>query len=302
MMPLQVNNVTKIFKNSKGQEFKAVDGVSLDIEPGKIFGLLGPNGAGKSTLINMISGILVPNSGSIKVFGLDVVKDSNKTKQLIGVVPQEIVVEMAFTVEEVLYYFSGMYGVPRGERKQRIKAVLEDLGLEDKIHERARSLSGGMKRRLMIAKAILHKPKLLILDEPSAGVDVSLRQKIWSLVRRLNDEGTTIVFTTHYLEEAEQLCDSITLIDHGHVIKSGKLKDIQQEFSKNTIHFELFDRSVSPLSGVSEVGVEYEYPITTDLATDMAKLTGHYNHNLKSIRSEAASLEHIFLKLTSSSL
>ncbi|TSC84958.1 MAG: ABC-2 type transport system ATP-binding protein [Parcubacteria group bacterium Gr01-1014_13] len=298
MLPLRVNNVTKIFKNSKGQEFKAVDGVSLDIEPGKIFGLLGPNGAGKSTLINMISGILLANDGNIEVFGLDVKKDANKTKQLIGVVPQEIVMEMAFTVEEVLYYFCGMYGVPRHERKERIKAVLEDLGLADKIHEKARSLSGGMKRRLMIAKAILHKPKLLILDEPSAGVDVSLRQKIWSLVRRLNDEGTTIVFTTHYLEEAEQLCDSITLIDHGHVIKSGKLKGIQQEFSKNSIHFELFDRSVAPLAGVVEVGVEYEYPITTNLATDMAKLTSHYNHNLKSIRSEAASLEHIFLKLT----
>jgi ABC-2 type transport system ATP-binding protein len=298
MLPLRVNNVTKTFKNSKGQEFKAVDGVSLDIEPGKIFGLLGPNGAGKSTLINMISGILLPNAGEIEVFGLNVVKEKEKTKQLIGVVPQEIVVEMAFTVEEVLYYFSGMYGVPRGERKSRIKAVLEDLGLSDKIHEKARSLSGGMKRRLMIAKAILHKPKLLILDEPSAGVDVSLRQKIWSLVRRLNEEGTTIVFTTHYLEEAEQLCDSITLIDHGHVIKSGKLKDIQQEFSKNAIHFELFDRSVAPLAGVAEVGVEYEYPITTDLAADMAKLTSYYTHNLKSIRSEAASLEHIFLKLT----
>ncbi|MBI2038054.1 MAG: ABC transporter ATP-binding protein [Candidatus Magasanikbacteria bacterium] len=298
MLPLKINNVTKIFKNPKGQEFKAVDGVSLDIEPGKIYGLLGPNGAGKSTLINMIGGLLLPNQGSIELFGLDVAKESSKTKQLIGVVPQEIVMEMAFTVEEVLYYFSGMYGVPRSERKARIKAVLEDLGLEDKTHERARNLSGGMKRRLMVAKAILHRPKLVILDEPTAGVDVSLRQKIWSLVQRLNAEGTTILFTTHYLEEAEQLCESIALINHGKLIKSGRLKDIQQEFSKNTIHFELFDRTAAPLAGVSEVGVEYEYPITADLATDMAKLTSHYNHNLKSIRSEAASLEHIFLKLT----
>ncbi|OGH92152.1 MAG: hypothetical protein A2534_00870 [Candidatus Magasanikbacteria bacterium RIFOXYD2_FULL_39_9] len=302
MFPLRINNVSKIFKNSKGQEFKAVDGISLNIEPGKIYGLLGPNGAGKSTLINMISGLLLPNQGGIELFGLDVVKDSNKTKQLIGVVPQEIVVEMAFTVEEVLYYFSGMYGVPRHERKARIKAVLEDLDLADKMHERARNLSGGMKRRLMVAKAILHRPKLLILDEPTAGVDVSLRQRIWALIRRLNAEGTTILFTTHYLEEAEQLCEYIALVDHGHLIKSGKLKDIQQEFSKNSIHFELFDRTAAPLTGVSEVGVEYEYPITSDLATDMAKLTSHYNHNLKSIRSEAASLEHIFLKLTNSGL
>lgn len=298
MLPLKINNVTKIFKNTKGEDFKAVDGVSLDIQAGKIHGLLGPNGAGKSTLINMISGILLPTSGDIDVFGLNVIQDPNKTKQLIGVVPQEIVMEMAFTVEEVLYYFSGMYGVPRAERKARIKQVLEDLGLEDKINERARNLSGGMKRRLMVAKAILHKPKLLILDEPTAGVDVGLRQKIWSLVRRLNEEGTTIVFTTHYLEEAEQLCEYITLVDHGHVIKNGKLKDIQQEFSKNTIHFELFDKTSAPLAGVSEVGVEYEFPINHDLATDMATLTKHYGSNIKAIRSEAASLEHIFLKLT----
>mgnify|MGYP000249271198 CR=1 FL=1 len=298
MLPLKINNVTKVFKNTKGEDFKAVDGVSLDIEAGKIHGLLGPNGAGKSTLINMISAILLPTQGEIDVFGLNVIKDPIKTKQLIGVVPQEIVVEMAFTVEEVLYYFSGMNGVSRAERKARIKQVLEDLGLEDKIHERARNLSGGMKRRLMVAKAILHKPKLLILDEPTAGVDVGLRQKIWSLVRRLNEEGTTIVFTTHYLEEAEQLCEYITLIDHGHVIKNGKLKDIQQEFSKNTIHFELFDKTSAPLAGVSEVGVEYEYPINHDLGTDMATLTKHYGNNIKAIRSEAASLEHIFLKLT----
>ena len=298
MLPLHVSAVSKVFKNSKGEDFKAVDGISLSIEPGKIYGLLGPNGAGKSTLINMISGVLAPTEGKIEVFGLDVVKEKNKTKQLIGVVPQEIVMEMAFTVEEVLYYFAGMYGVPRKERKPRIKAVLEDLGLEDKIHERARNLSGGMKRRLMVAKAILHKPKLLILDEPTAGVDVGLRQKIWSLVRRLNQEGTTIVFTTHYLEEAEQLCEYITLVDHGHVIKDGKLKDIQQEFSKNSIHFELFEKVTTHLAGVSEIGVEYEYPISADLASDMSKLTSYYNSNLKSIRSEAASLEHIFLKLT----
>ena len=298
MMPLRVNTVSKIFKNSKGEDFKAVDAVSLSIEPGKIYGLLGPNGAGKSTLINMISGVLLPTSGSIEVFGLDVVKEKNKTKQMIGVVPQEIVVEMAFTVEEVLYYFAGMYGVPRKERKARIAEVLEDLGLADKTHERARNLSGGMKRRLMVAKAILHKPKLLILDEPTAGVDVGLRQKIWNLVRRLNEEGTTIVFTTHYLEEAEQLCEYITLVDHGHVIKAGKLKDIQQEFSKNTIHFELFEKTTDHLSGVSEIGAEYEYPINHDLAVDMAALTKHYGTNIKAIRSEAASLEHIFLKLT----
>ncbi|MCX6780121.1 MAG: ABC transporter ATP-binding protein [Candidatus Magasanikbacteria bacterium] len=297
MMPLKIENVTKKFTTPANKEFIAVNNVSLEIEPGKIYGLLGPNGAGKSTIINMISGLLLPTSGTIEVLGHNVAKETEITKQIIGIVPQEIVMEMAFTVEEVLYYFSGMYGVPKNERASRIKSILKDLDLEDKLHERARTLSGGMKRRLMVAKALLHKPKLLILDEPTAGVDVSLRQKIWSLVRRLNQEGTTILFTTHYLEEAEQLCESITLINHGQVIKNGKLKDIQQEFSKNTIHFELFDRNVNHLPGVTEIGVEYEFPIT-NLSDDMIKLTDHYRGNIKGIRSEAASLEQIFLKLT----
>lgn len=299
MFPLHIKNVSKIFKNSNGQEFCAVDNVSLGIEPGKIYGLLGPNGAGKSTLINMISGILKPDVGTIDVFDIDVVKETDKSKKMIGVVPQEIVMEMAFTVKEVLYYFAGMYGVSREDREKRIPEILRELSLEDKMNDRARNLSGGMKRRLMIAKAMIHHPKLLILDEPTAGVDVSLRQKIWQLVRRLNAEGTTILFTTHYLEEAEQLCESIMLIDHGRVIKSGKLKDIQNEFSKNAIHFELFDRNVAHLPGVLELGSEYEYPMT-NLAMDMGIITKYYDGNLKSVHSEAASLEQIFLKLTNS--
>ncbi len=297
MNALSIKNISKVFQTPQKKDFTAVDNVSLEIAPGTIHGLLGPNGAGKTTLISMISGILLPTSGSIEIFGTDVVNDTEKAKQMLGVVPQELVVEMAFTVEEVLHYFSGMYGVPLSERKTRIAATLEDLSLTDKAKDRARSLSGGMKRRLMIAKAILHKPKLLILDEPTAGVDVALRQKIWSLVRRLNEEGTTIVFTTHYLEEAEELCENITLINHGKIIKNGKLKDIQNEFSKNVIHFELFDKNISHLDGVRPIGVEFEYPLT-DLGNDVQKLSQHYKGNIKSIKSEAASLEQIFLDLT----
>lgn len=297
MNSLTLTDVRKSFVTPKKQTVVAVDGVSLQVEEGKIHGLLGPNGAGKSTLISMISGMLRPDSGSVCVLDVDVIAQPDEAKRLLGVVPQEIVYEMAFTVYEILYYYSGMFGVPAPERDKRIAEVLEDLDLTDKMHERAKNLSGGMKRRLMIAKAILHRPKFLILDEPTAGVDVTLRQKIWNLVRRLNQEGTTILFTTHYLEEAEQLCESITLIDHGRVIKNGKLKDIQQEFSKNVIHFELFNRTVPHLAGVEEAGSEYEFPMT-DLHKDMALITAHYKGNVKSIRSESASLEEIFLKLT----
>ena len=296
MFPLEITNVKREFDTPKGKII-AVDGVSFVIKEGGIHGLLGPNGAGKSTLISMVSGILAPSNGTIKVFGHDVARETEVAKKMLGVVPQELVVEMAFTVREVLHYFSGMYGVPVHERKARIDAALTDLDLMDKAEVRARTLSGGMKRRLMIAKAILHEPKLLILDEPTAGVDVALRQKIWELVRRLNASGTTILFTTHYLEEAEQLCEFITLVDHGRVIRDGRLRDLQAEFSQNTIHFELFDTKMIHLDGVRAVGSEFEYPLK-NLATDMARLTAHYQGNLKSVRSEAASLETIFLTLT----
>jgi ABC-2 type transport system ATP-binding protein len=297
MIPLQVVKVSKTFHPPKRPVVTALQEVSLKIEAGKIHGLLGPNGAGKSTLIGMISGTLLSDTGSIEVFGIDIAKQTQQAKKLMGVVPQEVTYEMAFTVREVLYYFCGMYGVPAGERNARIDEVLAELDLSDKAEERARNLSGGMKRRLMIAKAILHKPKFLILDEPTAGVDVALRQRIWSLVRRLNKEGATILFTTHYLEEAEQLCDEITLINHGKVIREGNLKDMQKEFSQNTISFELFDTNVPHLPDVKAVGVEFEYPLK-DLEADMHAVTSHYNGNLKSIKSGAASLETIFLELT----
>lgn len=297
MTPLNVTQVSKTFRSPKRPAVQALKAVSLKLEAGKIHGLLGPNGAGKSTLIGMISGTILPDTGSIEVFGVDVIKQPRQAKKLMGVVPQEVTYEMAFTVREVLYYFSGMYGVPVGERNGRIDAVLSELDLSDKAEERARNLSGGMKRRLMIAKAILHKPKFLILDEPTAGVDVALRQRIWQLVRRLNAEGTTILFTTHYLEEAEQLCDDITLINHGQVIREGNLKELQKEFAQNTIHFELFDANVPHLPEAKTVGVEFEYPLK-DLEADMHAITSHYNGNIKSIKSGAASLETIFLELT----
>lgn len=301
MQALTLQHINKSFTLANKSQIEAVRDVSLTIAPGSIHGLLGPNGAGKSTIISMVSGMITPDTGSISLFGEDVVAHPERTKAFLGIVPQEIVVEMAFTVKEVLYYFSGMYGVPASQREVRIREVLQALDLESKMDERARNLSGGMKRRLMIAKAILHRPKFLILDEPTAGVDVTLRQRIWSLVRQLNAEGTTILFTTHYLEEAENLCEAITLIDHGQVIKDGKLKDIQQEFSKNAIHFELYKPTTAHLPGVVPVGTEFEYPMT-NLAVDTGLLTAHYGDNMKSLRSEAASLESIFIKLTNQSV
>lgn len=297
MDPLVIKNLTKTYILPNGKELRAVNDISLHIAPGTIHGLLGPNGAGKSTMISMIAGMTLPTSGTITLFDIDVVADPDRAKALIGIVPQEVTVEMAFTVEEVLYYFSGMYGVPVSERGPRIDAILEDLQLTEKKHEKARSLSGGMKRRLMIAKAMLHKPKLLILDEPTAGVDVALRQKIWELVRRLNAEGTTIIFTTHYLEEAEQLCETITLINHGTIVAEGSLKDLQQSFALNTIQFSLTKPTNNHLPGVTVTGSTCSMPLK-ELSVDLAALIAHYGTDLKDVKSEAASLEHIFLTLT----
>ncbi|MDF1497536.1 MAG: ABC transporter ATP-binding protein [Patescibacteria group bacterium] len=297
MLALEVKNITKVFNGKNGKDILANNDISLNIEEGKIYGLLGPNGAGKSTLINIISGIMLPAKGEVKVFGHDIVKETVKAKKTMGVVPQEIVTELAFTVEEILYYTSGMYGAGIGERKKLIDKVLDDLDLGDKRQERARNLSGGMKRRLMIAKAIIRRPKFLILDEPTSGVDVALRQKTWELVRRMNKEGTTILFTTHYIEEAEQLCEEISLVNHGEVVKQGRVSDIQREFTENEIVFELYDISAEQLPGVNKNGNEFQLPVH-DLQVDMSKVIKHYGTNLKSVKSGAASLENIFLKLT----
>ncbi|MDD2785785.1 MAG: ABC transporter ATP-binding protein [Patescibacteria group bacterium] len=298
MKALDVSDVTKTFKVKQGSRIIANDKISLKIDEGKIYGLLGPNGAGKSTLINIISGIMLPDHGTLTVFGKNIVTQTVEAKKMMGVVPQEIVTELAFTVQEILHYNAGMYGVPFGERAKLITQVLSDLELEDKRNERARNLSGGMKRRLMIAKAIVRRPRFLILDEPTSGVDVALRQKTWELVRRMNKEGMTILFTTHYIEEAERLCEEISLINHGRVIKEGRVSDIQREFSENVVAFELFDLNVAHLAGVAADGKEFHLPIT-ELDKDMSSVIRHYGSNLKSIKNEAASLEQIFLKLTS---
>lgn len=298
MPALSLSRVVKTYSVANGKQLTAVNDVSFDVKEGSIHGLLGPNGAGKSTIINIVSGVTAPTSGTAKIFGVDIVTDTERAKRLLGVVPQEIVTEMAFTVEEVLHYFSGMYGVPLSERKSRIDQVLEDLTLADKRKEKARALSGGMKRRLMIAKAILHRPKLLILDEPTAGVDVALRQRTWELVRRINKEGTTILFTTHYLEEAEELCNELTLINKGTLITQGTLDELRAAYAKRIIQFELHEKHGEHLHGVRQVGAAYEYPVE-DLVRDISGLVAYYGKNLKNLKSEGASLERIFIDLTS---
>ncbi|QDP19510.1 ABC transporter ATP-binding protein [Sphingomonas xanthus] len=212
---IRITDLAKTYE-SAGQRKRALDGVTFDVPRGQIFGLLGPNGAGKSTLINILAGLVVKSSGSAEIWGFDIDRHPRNAKRSIGIVPQEILFDPFFTPREALEIQAGLYGVPKPERIT--DALLDAVRLTDKAHAYARTLSGGMKRRLLVAKAMVHSPPILVLDEPTAGVDIELRQQLWDYVRGLNRQGVTVVLTTHYLEEAEELCDRIAIINHGRLI------------------------------------------------------------------------------------
>jgi len=200
---------------------EALRGVSLDIQPGEFFGLLGPNGAGKSTLIHCATGLAQPTSGAISIFGHDAIDHYEHARLAVGLAPQDLNLDWFLTLEETLDYHGGYFGMPRKERRERAGELLDAFSLTAKRNDRTRTLSGGMKRRLILARALMHRPRLLILDEPTAGVDVELRLELWHYVQRINAEGTTILLTTHYLEEAEQLCDRIAFINDGQIVAQG---------------------------------------------------------------------------------
>jgi ABC-2 type transport system ATP-binding protein len=214
---------------------EALRGVSLEIEEGEFFGLLGPNGAGKSTLIHCSTGLARPTSGTIAVFGHDAIDDYEQARLAVGLAAQELNLDWFLTVEESLDYHGGYFGMPRSERRERSRELLDAFSLTEKRDERTRTLSGGMKRRLVLARALMHRPRLLILDEPTAGVDVELRLELWHYVQRINAEGTTILLTTHYLEEAEQLCDRIAFINEGQIVAQGTSDELSGEFAVTSL-------------------------------------------------------------------
>jgi len=214
---VEIRDLTKTYAASaKTPSKEALKGITLDIPRGSFFGLLGPNGAGKSTLINIMAGLVTKTSGTVRIWNHDIEADMRTARRAIGVVPQELNIDPFFTPRQTLEQQAGLYGVPK--RQRRTDEVLAAVGLTDKAHAYARTLSGGMRRRLLVAKAMVHAPKVLVLDEPTAGVDVELRRHLWQYVRQLNAEGTTVLLTTHYLEEAEELCDHIAIINHGRLI------------------------------------------------------------------------------------
>jgi ABC-2 type transport system ATP-binding protein len=223
---LQIEDLAKRYPTG----VEALRGVSLRIEAGELFGLLGPNGAGKSTLIHCTTGLAQPTGGAIRVFGHDAIDHYTEARQAVGLAPQEPNLDWFLTVEETLDYHAGYFGMPKRQRRERATELLETFSLTEKRDERTRTLSGGMKRRLILARAMMHRPPLLILDEPTAGVDVELRLELWHYVQRIKGEGTTILLTTHYIEEAEQLCDRIAFINEGQIVGEGTSPELASEY------------------------------------------------------------------------
>jgi ABC-2 type transport system ATP-binding protein len=240
MRAISFQSISKAFpsaKGPKGSSFLALDGVSLDIEPGEFFGLLGPNGAGKTTMISILAGLSKATQGAVQVMGYDVQQDFALTRRSLGVVPQELVFDPFFNVREMLRIQSGYFGISNNDAW--IDELLDSLGLSDKANANMRQLSGGMKRRVLVAQALVHKPPVIVLDEPTAGVDVELRQTLWAFISKLNKQGHTVLLTTHYLEEAEALCGRIAMLKAGRIVALDKTSNLLQAASSNVLRFKI---------------------------------------------------------------
>ena len=296
-----------VFKNvSKNyKQLKAVDGISLTIEKGEFFGLLGPNGAGKSTLINMMAGLVKPSNGSISVMGFNVNKEYQEARHSVGIVPQELVFDPFFNVREMFRFQAGYFGKDKLNDKW-VDEVIERLDLTDKASTNMRKLSGGMNRRALIAQALVHRPPVIVLDEPTAGVDVELRQKLWSFIKELNDEGHTIVLTTHYLEEAEALCNSVAMMKSGKIVALDSTKNLLKEFSLKNLKVRLQKNSIKKITTLlketpflqEDDWCTFKLKKVSDASNIIEKLNSLKIQilDLKLIESD---LENIFLKLTS---
>ena len=250
MPAISFQSVSKTFQTDRGP-FQALDGVSLDIEPGEFFGLLGPNGAGKTTLISILAGLSRATSGRVQVMGHDVREQPALARRQLGVVPQELVFDPFFNVRETLRFQSGYFGVTGND--DWIDELLSSLGLSDKANSNMRQLSGGMKRRVLVAQALVHKPPVIVLDEPTAGVDVELRQTLWQFIAKLNREGHTVLLTTHYLEEAEALCGRIAMLKQGRVVALDRTSELLRSASSNVLRFKLDAELPSELASKARV-------------------------------------------------
>jgi ABC-2 type transport system ATP-binding protein len=297
---IEIRDLQKTYAGGK----RALDGITLDIPRGGIFGLLGPNGAGKSTLINILAGLVTKSGGSASIWGFDIDQHPRNAKRSIGVVPQEILFDPFFTPKEALEIQAGLYGIPKADR--RTMELLRAVRLEDEQDAYARTLSGGMKRRLLVAKAMVHSPPILVLDEPTAGVDVELRQQLWDYVRSLHAQGVTIVLTTHYLEEAEQLCDRIAIINHGKLIANEPTRTLVNMAQEKVVEV-VVDRDISvalenacfdkiELSGERTLAITYRKDRVN--AGEVLAALQREGLGIVDVSTREADLEDVFLNLT----
>jgi len=286
-------------------KLEALKGIDLTVDEGEFFALLGPNGAGKSTLINILAGLIKPTSGSVKVMGHDVIDDYQNARRSLGVVPQELVFDPFFNVREMLRFQAGYFGKGR-ENDDWIDEVIEGLDLQDKANTNMRMLSGGMKRRALIAQAVVHKPPVIVLDEPTAGVDVELRKKLWQFIKKLNQKGHTIVLTTHYLEEAETLCSRVAMMDQGKVVALDKTRNLLKRFSAKNLNLRLDFKGKKIPASIQRLIQITDQNFVTFLLKEIAEVEFIISELKKSkiaildMELNNSDLENVFLKLTGS--
>jgi ABC-2 type transport system ATP-binding protein len=302
---LTVENLTKVYLDSKTKkENKALSNLSFEVKQGEVFGLLGPNGAGKTTFLSILGGTVTKTSGSVNVWGFNLDKNPRQVKASIGIVPQEVNLDAFFSPHKLLELQAGLYGITKKDRITDL--ILKMVSLEDKANAYSRSLSGGMKRRLLIAKAMVHQPPILILDEPTAGVDVELRNNLWDNVKELNKEGVTIILTTHYLLEAQEMCDRIAIIDRGNLVALDTTKKLLERIQTKKIHFVVKDvdlnKSLSmkniqfKINSKNLISVTYEKN-----SLDFGEIINYLNKNeirIEDISTEDGDLEDVFVQLT----
>lgn len=303
---VEIRDLVKTYGPTKtSAQMHALKGITLDIPRGSFFGLLGPNGAGKSTLINILAGLTNKTSGEARIWGYDTETEMRAARRSIGVVPQELNLDPFFTPRELLELQAGLYGVRASER--RTDEILEAVGLTDKAHSYARTLSGGMRRRLLVAKALIHSPPVLVLDEPTAGVDVELRRQLWAYVRKLNEQGTTVLLTTHYLEEAEALCDRIAIINHGKLIACDKTKNLLGRLDSKRVTVVLADQIDAIPESLKQFDVtlsdgrvmEFNYQPSKIRSGEIVRAVQEAGLRFAEITTKEPELEDIFVQLTS---
>ena len=297
---IEANNVNKTFKR-KNIAIKALNDFKIKIKKGSIHGLLGPNGAGKSTFINILGSLVRKDTGNIKICGVDIDKNLKLAKFKIGIVPQELNIDPFFTPLELLELQAGLYGIPKKNRKT--EEILNNVGLLDKKNAYARTLSGGMRRRLLVAKALVHSPEMLILDEPTAGVDVELRSSLWKYIRRINKQGTSICLTTHYLQEAEELCENITIINEGEIIKDDNKENLLNFISTKKVSFDLLNTFEIPSKlfqfnpNVNNKKLHLTYDKSKVSINNIIKILDESNIAFSEMNTYESNLEDVFKKL-----